>query len=71
MEAEIAMRKLGPESETSSVAESFGGFRAVTNLEEGAEIARESDKPSGSWGFVKSASKTPGWWRMSFSSNQK
>ena len=61
-ETEIAMRKLGPESETSSVAESFGGFRAVTNLDDGAEVTRVPGN---------SASKTPGWWRMSFSSNQK
>ena len=61
-ETEIAMRKLGPESETSSVADSFGGFRTVTHLEDGAQVTRVHGN---------SASKTPGWWRMSFSSNQK
>ena len=68
-ETGIAMRKLGPESETSSVAEGFGGLRAVTNVEDGAE---EATRESGTHSMPgTSASKTPGWWRMSFSSNQK
>ncbi len=64
-ETEIAMRKLGPESETSSVAGGFGDLRAVTNLEDdGAEGARGSENASGSWRRWDVASKTPGWWRM-------
>ena len=57
------MRKLGPESETSSVAESFGGFHAVTSLED--EGAEEVTKEFSS--MQNAVSKTPGWWRMSFS----
>lgn len=63
-ESEIAMRKLGPESETSSVTEGFGNFRAVTNLEDGAEVVRELEKPSKSWKPQALSLKTPGWWRM-------
>lgn len=63
-ETEIAMRKLGPESETSSVAGGFGDLRAVTNLEDGAEGVRGSENASGSWRPWDVASKTPGWWRM-------
>ena len=63
-ETQIATRKLGPESETSSVAEGFGDLRAVTNLEDSAETLRESEKPSGSWMSRNLASKTPGWWRL-------
>lgn len=59
-ETEISLRKLGPESETSSVTEGFGDRRAITN---GAE-AVESEKPSGSWRPSNLALKTPGWWRM-------
>lgn len=61
-ETEIAMRKLGPESEASSV--SFGDLRAVTNLEDGADAARELEKHPGAWRPNVFASKTPGWWRM-------
>ncbi|KAF6237834.1 hypothetical protein HO173_004035 [Letharia columbiana] len=62
-ETEIAIRKLGPESETSSVT-GFGDFPAVTNLEDGAEAVRVSEKPSSSWRPRELFSKTPGWWRM-------
>lgn len=61
-ETEIAMRKLGRESEASSV--SFGDLRAVTNLEDGADAARELERPPGAWRPSSFASKTPGWWRM-------
>ena len=72
-ETEIATRKLGPESETSSVAGSFGGgFGAVTDLEDGAEEEEEVTREKEGRSMPgTSASKTPGWWRMSFSSNQK
>ena len=54
------MRKLGTESETSSVTEGFGDFRAVTVLEDGVVIER----PSRSWRPGKLGSKTSGWWKM-------
>ena len=63
-EKEIAMRKLGPDSETSSMTEGFGDVPAVTNLEDGAEVVRELGKPSKSWRPGNMTSKTPGWWRM-------
>ena len=72
-ETEIATtRKLGPESETSSVATSLGDFGAVADLHDGGaeeEVRGKSGRRSVLSGL--SASKTPGWWRMSFSSNQK
>lgn len=61
-ETEIAMSKLGPESEASSVNEGFGDLRADTNLEDGADAVRELGRPSGRTGYL--ASKTPGWWRV-------
>ena len=63
-ETGIAMRKPGPESEASSVAEGFGDIRAVTNLEDDAEAARESENASRSWRPGDVALKTSGWWRM-------
>lgn len=63
-ETGIAMRKPGPESETSSVAEGFGDLRAVTDLEDDAEAARDSEKPSRLWRPGDLALKTSGWWRM-------
>lgn len=64
METEIALRKLGPESETSSVTEGFGDLRAVMNLEDGTDAVKESEKPPGSWRPWNLALKTPGWWTM-------
>ena len=57
---EIAMRKLGPESETSSLSDGFGDFRAVEN---GPEVERELPKPLRSWRPGTPGSKTVGWWR--------
>lgn len=62
-ETEIAMRKLGTDSETSSVTESFGDLRDVTNLENGAEVTRELEKPSRSLNPGRLISKTIGWWK--------
>lgn len=62
-ETEIAMRKLGTDSETSSVTESFGDLRVVTNLEDGAEVTRELEKPSRSLDPGRLTSKTIGWWK--------
>ncbi|KAM0806273.1 hypothetical protein BDR22DRAFT_883996 [Usnea florida] len=58
-ETEIAMRKLGSESESSSVVESYGDLHAVTNLED----ARRPEKAAGSWRSETVAANTPGWWR--------
>ena len=63
VETEIAMRKLGPESETSSVIEGFEDSRALTDLEDGAEVTRELEKPSRSLDPGKLTSKTIGWWK--------
>ena len=49
MEIGIAMDKLGPGSETSSVIDGFGDLHAVTNLEDSADAVKESEKPPGSW----------------------
>ena len=63
-ETEIAMKKFGPESETSSVTEGYGDLHAVTNLEDGTEAVRELEKPSRSWRPGNLALKTSGWWKM-------
>lgn len=64
-EREIAMKKLGPESESSSVIENFGDLRAVTNLEDGADAVKEElETHSRSWLPERLTSKTRGWWRM-------
>lgn len=63
-ETEIAMRKLGSDSETSSVTESFGNPHAVTNLEDDAEVTGELEKPSRSLDPGKLTSKTIGWWKI-------
>ena len=64
-EKEIAMKKLGPESDVSSViTEGFGGFHAVTNLEDGAEIARDEERSRRSWRPRSLVLKTRGWWKM-------
>ena len=56
-ETEIAMRKLGSESESSSVVASYGDLHAVTNLE-------DAGKAAGSWRSETLAPNTPGWWRV-------
>ena len=64
-ETAIAMRKLGPQSESSSVvAQGFGDLRAVTNLGDGADAVRESEKPSRSWRPRDWSLQSAGWWRM-------
>lgn len=60
-ETAIAMRKLGPESESSSVIQGFG---AVTNLDDGADAVRESEKLSRSWRPRDWSLQSAGWWRM-------
>ena len=55
---ENAMRKLGPENESSSVVESYGDLHAVTNLEDNA---RGPEGAAGSWRSETSAPNTPGW----------
>ena len=64
LETEIALRKLGPESDSASGTGGFGDLRAVTNLECGAQAVRASEKASGSWRPWGLAAKTPGWWKM-------
>ena len=54
------MRKLRPDSETSSVTESFKQLRAVTNLEDDAKVVKELKKPSRSLDPGKLTSKTIG-----------
>lgn len=63
-ETAIAMRKLGPESESSSVTQGFGDLRAVTHVDDGADAVRESEKPSRSWRPKDWSLQTAGWWRM-------
>ena len=60
-ETEIAMGKLGSESESSSVVDSYGDVHPVTNLE---DDARRPEKAAGSWRSETSASISPGWSRM-------
>ena len=63
-ETAVAMRKLGPESESSSVTQGFGDFRAVANLDGGADAVRELEKPSRSWKPRDWSLQSAGWWRM-------
>ena len=64
-ETEIAMRKLAPESETSSVAEDLGVVHAVTTGEdEGQNDLREPEKAARSWRPKNFALKTTGWWKL-------
>ena len=64
-ETELAMRKLRPESETSSIiSDGFGDFRPVTVLENGVEVEQwKLQRPGRSWRPGAMGSKTVGWWR--------
>lgn len=64
-ETAIAMRKVGPGSESSSVVtQGFGDLRAVTILDGSADAVRESEKPSRSWRPKDWSLQTAGWWRI-------
>ena len=56
-ETEVAMRKLGSESESSSVAESYGGLHAVTDLE---DDVRRPERAAGLGRSETLAPNTPG-----------
>lgn len=56
-ETELALRKLGSESESSSVVESYGDLHAVTNLEGNS---RRPEQDAGSGRSETLAPNTPG-----------